>query len=235
MSAAQQDDDIYKAETDPPPPGEDDAYAAPTRVGPMSNAAIAKLMVEAEKSAAPPRSTTSSGIRAALRLSEPPSSGLRSFPPPALPSLSFEEDTFDPTVLNERGWKPPANIATVGTAQTRSIVDAIVEEMESTVLEADDDDADTQGQVRASAVAHADVSGAMRAGEVKPDALLVPADSAIASLRRPPPKAAFPEWIGITWRSELYREKPDRTFVFRLAAGGAAFMVVAAILIWWLF
>jgi hypothetical protein len=40
---------LYRADTVPPPPGESDAYNAPTKVGPMSTAAVAAMMREAER------------------------------------------------------------------------------------------------------------------------------------------------------------------------------------------
>ena len=43
---------IYKVETIPPPDGEDDAYSAPTKVGPMADAAVRELMQAAERKAA---------------------------------------------------------------------------------------------------------------------------------------------------------------------------------------
>src|SRR4051794_20920636 len=43
---------IYKVETVPPPAGEDDAYSAPTKVGPMADAAVRELMQAAERRAA---------------------------------------------------------------------------------------------------------------------------------------------------------------------------------------
>ena len=43
---------IYRVETIPPPDGEDDAYSAPTKVGPMADAAVRELMQAAERRAA---------------------------------------------------------------------------------------------------------------------------------------------------------------------------------------
>jgi hypothetical protein len=40
--------EVYKVDTVPPPEGEDDAYSAPTRVGPMAEAAAQELMRQAE-------------------------------------------------------------------------------------------------------------------------------------------------------------------------------------------
>jgi hypothetical protein len=42
---------IYRVDTIPPPDGEDDAYSAPTKVGPMADAAVRELMQAAEKRA----------------------------------------------------------------------------------------------------------------------------------------------------------------------------------------
>lgn len=40
---------LYRVETVPPPAGEDDAYSAPTKVGPLGDAFVANLMKEAEQ------------------------------------------------------------------------------------------------------------------------------------------------------------------------------------------
>jgi hypothetical protein len=58
MSApADRDEDasegIYKVDTIPPPAGEDDAYSAPTKVGPMARAAVAHLFADADLGVAP--------------------------------------------------------------------------------------------------------------------------------------------------------------------------------------
>lgn len=44
------DDAIFKVDTVPPPPGDDDAYNAPTRVGPMSKDALEELIQQANES-----------------------------------------------------------------------------------------------------------------------------------------------------------------------------------------
>jgi hypothetical protein len=45
-------DGIYKVDTVPPPPGEGDAYSAPTKVGPMAAAVVEEMMHAAERKAA---------------------------------------------------------------------------------------------------------------------------------------------------------------------------------------
>jgi hypothetical protein len=53
MSDDSKDDDhgIFRVDTIPPPDGEDDAYSAPTKVGPMADAAVKELMHAAERRA----------------------------------------------------------------------------------------------------------------------------------------------------------------------------------------
>lgn len=46
------DEAIYKVDTVPPPAGEDDAYSAPTRVGPMAAAVVEEMMVASVRKAA---------------------------------------------------------------------------------------------------------------------------------------------------------------------------------------
>ena len=48
MSEDDKNDDIFKVDTVPPPPGEENAYDAPTKVGPMAAAALRELMAHAE-------------------------------------------------------------------------------------------------------------------------------------------------------------------------------------------
>jgi hypothetical protein len=45
------DDGIYRVDTIPPPAGEDDAYSAPTRVGPMASAIVEEIIAQAKREA----------------------------------------------------------------------------------------------------------------------------------------------------------------------------------------
>ena len=43
------DDGIYRVDTVPPPPGEGDAYNAPTRIGPMAGAIVEELLAQSKR------------------------------------------------------------------------------------------------------------------------------------------------------------------------------------------
>jgi hypothetical protein len=45
------EDGIYKIDTVPPPAGENDAYSAPTRVGPMASAVVEEIIAQAKREA----------------------------------------------------------------------------------------------------------------------------------------------------------------------------------------
>ncbi|MDB4942005.1 MAG: hypothetical protein JWP97_1539 [Labilithrix sp.] len=55
---------IYRVDTIPPPDGEDDAYSAPTKVGPMADAAVRELMHAAERRAAELNAKNAAGAQA---------------------------------------------------------------------------------------------------------------------------------------------------------------------------
>ena len=68
------DPGIYKVDTVPPPAGEESAYDAVTRVGPMAKAAIQELFAEAESKGTLTTTTA------------PPQSGIRVAKAPAIPA-----------------------------------------------------------------------------------------------------------------------------------------------------
>jgi len=80
MAADESDRRIYQVQTVPPPPGETDAYSAPTKVGAMANAIVTEMIEQARRRAeeAAPSSETASAPS-----SPPPPSGAVTAPPPA--------------------------------------------------------------------------------------------------------------------------------------------------------
>ena len=68
------EDTIYKIDTVPPPDGEDDAYSAETKVGPLSRAMVKELMDAAESGANTP-------------VTIPPASGMRARPAKVVPRI----------------------------------------------------------------------------------------------------------------------------------------------------
>ena len=110
---------VYKIETVPPPAGEDDAYSAPTKVGPMGDAFVKNLMKDAEQRSAelarkekdakakadgppPSKAPAKSGP-----VSAPPASAPVSAGGTALPKIYDDEDDDGATVLSPKA-KPPA-------------------------------------------------------------------------------------------------------------------------------
>ena len=99
-------------------PADDDANAAPTKVGPMSKAFVDQLMFKAQ--------LAESSKPAPLPLTDPPASGQRSRAaradspeapavaesrPVDVPALSADEGlAFEPTVLGDAARPPPASI-----------------------------------------------------------------------------------------------------------------------------
>lgn len=115
------DEAIHKMETIPPPEGEDDAYSAATKIGPMARGLVEALMAKAQAeengSLAPPVSATRSMV----------------IPKPAqVPALQrvYDElddgDAFDPTAL----FGPASGEALPGGSfpppqSARSVIDQI--------------------------------------------------------------------------------------------------------------
>lgn len=124
-------DAIYKVDTVPPPPGEDDAYSATTKVGPTAHGFIAQLMARAGNDESAGFISTPSPISQVrgLRSSRPasPSSAPPIVTPCAIVPKVFDDDTdddrFDPTSL----FGAPTSGATVRLAahDVRSIVEAV--------------------------------------------------------------------------------------------------------------
>jgi hypothetical protein len=150
-AAKAEEDGIYRVDTIPPPEGEDDAYSAPTRVGPMAAAAVEKMMADAERHAATPRPPPS-GVRPVLRKIAVPaavdvpvdiemtdSSLEATLPKNLIPSAlrtsalaaeapkMFEDgddgDTLDPTVLGE--VRQSGSTARLEVAQMPEVVAAL--------------------------------------------------------------------------------------------------------------
>jgi hypothetical protein len=102
--------EVYKVDTVPPPPGEDDAYSAPTRIGPMAEAAAQELMRQAElASGLAPGTLTGGGAptRPPPMPSKPP---IPTRPPPTARSRLFasnEPVELAPDVLVEEAAPPP--------------------------------------------------------------------------------------------------------------------------------
>jgi hypothetical protein len=55
LSDERDEDAIFSVDTVPPPAGEDDAYSAATKVGPLARGYIEKLMADSERKPSPPR------------------------------------------------------------------------------------------------------------------------------------------------------------------------------------
>jgi len=75
--------EVHRVDTVPPPPGEDDAYSAPTRIGPLAEVAALELMRQAESAA----SGVASGTITSGSPSRPPSTSMKP-PVPTRPPVS---------------------------------------------------------------------------------------------------------------------------------------------------
>lgn len=115
VTMARDDEDaVHKVDTVPPPAGDQDAYSAETRVGPVTQDAWAELIRKAaEDGAASPSSSRRSASGAPANRAEPPTSGVspRSTDvadvDAALPRVYEEEEHDDAaTVLSPRA-RPP--------------------------------------------------------------------------------------------------------------------------------
>jgi len=118
MAAARKNDDddsdgaIHKMDTLPPPEGEDDAYNAATKVGPLARAAVEAMMAKAqvdENSSLPPPASFTRGVKV------PKPGRLPVMDAPARePEVEkiYDEledgDLFEPTALLAVGEAPPA-------------------------------------------------------------------------------------------------------------------------------
>ncbi len=80
---------VHKVDTVPPPPGEDDAYSAPTRIGPMADVAVQELMRQAEQHAAEEDTVVPSTPKPSVKPTPPP-------PPPRAEVLSSSDLIDEP-------------------------------------------------------------------------------------------------------------------------------------------
>lgn len=96
---------IHKCDTVPPPEGEDDAYSAPTKIGPL--ALVEQLMAQAEgmagrfDSAPPPKSGERPLAARKPHTTDPPAFVIP--PPAAIPRMYDEDegDQLDPTSMSD--------------------------------------------------------------------------------------------------------------------------------------
>jgi hypothetical protein len=130
---------IHKMETVPPPAGEDDAYNAATKIGPMARGLVEALMAKAqaeENSSVPPPISTSRNlsIPKAARVPAMGLTGIATAPSPqdAPVQRMYEDvedgDRFDPTALFRAAAPAPAAGGTtlrMEHAHGRSIVDEL--------------------------------------------------------------------------------------------------------------
>jgi len=201
----------------------DDAYGAPTKVGPISRTLIDQMMHDAEvaESKAPPRLDAAPPLR---QKALTPTSGVRPAlgEPVAKPRdpeetarvAALETDPADialeTTQLNNSAAPPPAEPVQVITRGSSSdLVDDIIEEMSQSAL-ADAGDEPPQ------------------AGQPPPP---------ITNSGRPVPRpAAFPEWLGVSHRvTPPPSPIRQRELLLSIAIGTAAFLTTSGLALWWLF
>lgn len=129
MAAARKNDDdsdgaIHKMDTLPPPEGEDDAYNAATKVGPMARAAVEAMMAKAqvdENSSLPPPASFTRGVK----LPKPGRLPSMDAPAPA-PEVHkiYDEvedgDLFEPTALLVAEPPPPTSASPPSVASAAS-------------------------------------------------------------------------------------------------------------------
>ena len=105
---------VYRVDTVPPPPGEDDAYSAPTRIGPMAEVAVQELMRQAEQSAVQdepskplPTPRVSYPPPPSQRVEVLPSSDLVDETPPRIYDDDDDDDDGDAATMLHPSAKPP--------------------------------------------------------------------------------------------------------------------------------
>jgi hypothetical protein len=109
--------EVYKVETVPPPPGEDDAYSAPTRIGPMAEAAARELMRQSELASGLAPGTLTGGAAPTKPPPRPSKPPVPTRPPPSSAQArarmfaSNEPVELAPDVLVEEA-APPQRIYT---------------------------------------------------------------------------------------------------------------------------
>lgn len=109
MAADESDRRIYQVQTVPPPPGETDAYSAPTKVGAMANAIVTEMIEQARRraeEAGPPETAEETAASASPSSppprSAPPPSGAVTAPPPApaeMPTATTTPDAIDVSAI----------------------------------------------------------------------------------------------------------------------------------------
>lgn len=133
MAAARKNDDdsdgaIHKMDTLPPPEGEDDAYNAATKVGPMARAAVEAMMAKAqvdENSSLPPPASFTRGVKVPKPGRLPTMDAT-----PREPEIEkiYDEiqdgDLFEPTALLAVAEAPPA--ASMASAAPAVAVQSVV-------------------------------------------------------------------------------------------------------------
>jgi hypothetical protein len=240
--------EIYRVDTEPPPPGEDSAYSAPTKVGPMSHAVIDKLMREAEQHGIV-MPATQSGVRPAIgkepTVEPPPRSGLKpskghggqgADQRPALPVLydyeSDDESEFDPTKVNDSVQAPPAvaaGEADPNAGVVAAIVAGVMAEIVAEPVRSRSESPATSAPAVAPATAPKPPGASAAAGPIQTPAAIANARPA----RRPP---AFPEWTAAASRYEPPPPRlSDRALALRIGAGALATLAALTALLWWLF
>ncbi|HVH47384.1 MAG TPA: hypothetical protein VM925_33845 [Labilithrix sp.] len=210
---------LYEVEDDI----EDDAHGAATKVGPMSEAAVQKMMRDAEVSSgvagsASPAAPAVKAISHTRKLSPPPSSV--DVDVDELPVLSErDDDEGEPTLLNPRaralGSVPLAPVAVAGPSASANVVDAIVDELVSSYS----DNANTHSIEHAVAPSpETNASASVASSTAMPIA-------GPTHLSRP---AAFPEWLGVTFRPDAHGR--DNSLIAAIALGAGVFIVTVFVL-----
>lgn len=90
---------VHKVDTVPPPPGEDDAYNAPTRIGPMAEVAVQEMMRQARAA----EETAAQSARPPV--SRPPRAPSTKPPPP---SPRRAEELSSDNLVDDLGSRPDA-------------------------------------------------------------------------------------------------------------------------------
>ena len=111
--AEKKEDAIHRVDTVPPPPGEGDAYSAPTTVGPVNDAVIEAMRKAGvpedliPQSQRAPTSGPASGSRPIV-----PTAALEAAPPADVPRVydSGEDEDDAPTILHPSAAKIPLAI-----------------------------------------------------------------------------------------------------------------------------
>lgn len=207
-SQADNDDVLFRVGSDP---GEiEDAYGAPTKVGPMSKAAIDKLMQDAEASQSPVSGVSAPSKSGTIaRFQEPaPAAKVE----PAIPVLYDDKDDdggLDPTRLTNRSVAPSPKAVEIVTKGPASIVSQIV-------ADAVERDEDTTGSVSIEMPTQ-------------------PKRSSAAPLLAFPEWVAGRPAYAMPLPVAMKERMSDRKLAIVIAASFVGFVACFAPLIWWLF